>query len=93
MARSLITKSGTRLSEEDIERLADEAERGFDLSTWEPRPGRPRLDPAATEHAPRIAVRLPAALHRRVASRAAAEGLSLSRIVRRLLEEYAEADS
>jgi len=92
MARTVITKSGRRLTGADIERLADEAERGFDLSTWVPRPGRPRLEATATEHSPRIAVRVPASLHRRVASRAAEEGQSVSRIVRRLLEEYAEAD-
>jgi Ribbon-helix-helix protein, copG family. len=92
MARTLITKSGRTLTEADIERLADEAERGFDLSTWEPRPGRPRLEPSATEHSPRIAVRVPESLHRRVRSRAAGEGQTVSRVVRRLLEEYAEAD-
>jgi len=93
MARTLITKSGRRLTEADIERLADEAERGFDLSTWEPRPGRPRLEASATEHSPRIAVRVPASLHRRVRSRAAGEGQTVSQVVRRLLEEYAEADT
>ena len=30
----VVTKSGHTLTEDDIERLADEAERGFDLSTW-----------------------------------------------------------
>lgn len=92
MARVVITKSGRRLTEADIEKLADELEAGVDLSTWEPRPGRPPLEPTATEHSPRIAVRVPASLHRRVASRAAEEGQSISRVVRRLLEEYAEVD-
>ena len=93
MARVVITKSGRTLTEADIEKLADELEAGVDLSTWEPRPGRPRLESTATEHSPRIAVRVPASLHRRVSSRAAAEGQSVSRVVRRLLEEYAAADS
>ena len=92
MARAVVTKSGRTLTEADLERLADEAERGFDLSTWAPGPGRPRLERGATEHSPRIAVRVPASLHRRVRSRAAGEGQTVSRVVRRLLEEYAKAD-
>ena len=92
MARVLITKSGRRLTEADIEKLADEFEAGVDLSTWTFRPGRPRLDVRADGHSPRIAVRVPESLHRRVSSRAAKEGQSISRVVRRLLEEYASAD-
>lgn len=84
----VVTKGGRVLTEEDVERLADEFEAGFDLSTWTPRPGRPGLDVGATAHAPRIAVRLPESLHRRVRSRAASEGRSVSNIVRVLLEEY-----
>lgn len=90
MARVVITKSGRRLTEADIEKLADEIESPtFDISTWTSRPGRPRLEKAATEHSPRIAVRVPHSLHRRVTRRATAEGETLSRVVRRLLEEYA----
>lgn len=89
MARVVITKSGRRLTEADTEKLADEIESTtFDLSTWTTRPGRPRLDKRATEHSPRIAVRVPESLHRRVARRATAEGETVSRVVRRLLEEY-----
>ena len=88
MARPVITKDGRRLTEADIERLADEAERGFDLSTWIPRPGRPRLDLRSTAHSPRIAVRVPDSLHRRLIARAAAEGRSVSQVVRKLLDEY-----
>lgn len=84
----VVTRSGRILTEADVERLADEAERGFDLSTWTPRPGRPGLDAGATAHAPRIAVLLPESLHRRVRSRAASEGRSVSNIVRGLLAEY-----
>jgi predicted HicB family RNase H-like nuclease len=88
----MTTKSGRRLTDADTERLADEFEAGFDLSTWTPRPGRPRLEPNSTAPAPRIAVRVPVSLHRRVTSRAAEEGESVSRVVRRLLQEYADAD-
>ncbi|MBI2780957.1 MAG: hypothetical protein HYX55_04045 [Chloroflexi bacterium] len=87
------TKSGRRLTEADIEKLADEIEStDFELSTWTTRPGRPRLDGRATEHSPRIAVRVPESLRRRVLRRATAEGETVSRVVRRLLEEYAGAD-
>jgi predicted HicB family RNase H-like nuclease len=82
-------KSGGVLTEADVEALADQFERGVDLSKWRPRPGRPSLSATPGEHSPRIAVRVPAELHRRVLDRAEAEGLSLSQVMRRLLESYA----
>lgn len=90
MARTVITKSGHRLTEADIERLADEAERGYDLSTWVHRPGRPPLEAGRDEPSPRIAVRVPASLHERVMTQAAAEGRSVSEVIRDLLEGYVE---
>lgn len=89
MPRSVRTRSGRVLSEDDIDALADRAEHGFDLSTWKPRRGRPPLDPAREAHAPRIAVRVPSDIHRRVVARAASEGRSISEVVRDLLERYA----
>lgn len=83
------TKSG--LSDADIERLADRLDDGIDLSTWQPRRGRPSLDANVREHSPRIAVRIPDALNDRVRSRAAREGRSVSDVVRALLEGYAPA--
>jgi predicted HicB family RNase H-like nuclease len=83
-----ITKSGRRLTEADIERMADEAERGFDLSTFRHSRGRPPLEVGQASSS-RIAVRVPRSLHRRVTSRAAAEGRSVSQVVRGLLEAYA----
>jgi hypothetical protein len=88
----LVTKGGRSLDATDLERIADEFEAGFDLSTWERRPrpvGRPRLEPQATEDSPRIAVRVPASLRTRVQRRATQEGRSVSEVVRGLLEEYA----
>jgi hypothetical protein len=88
-----MTSSGQVLTDADIEALADEAERGYDLSEWRIRPGRPFLGAAQLaqpgEHSPRIAVRLPAELHRRVRQRASAEERSVSQVVRDLLEDYA----
>jgi hypothetical protein len=85
----VITKSGRALSEADIDRLAEKAEEGFDLSMWKPRRGRPSLNAATGGHSPRIEVRVPEALHRRVSARAAKEGRTVSAVVRLLLEDYA----
>jgi hypothetical protein len=88
-AGTITTKSGRILSDADLDRLAEEAEAGFDLSTWTPRPGRPSLSASPGVHSPRIVARVPEALHRRVSARAAAEGRSVSAVVRLLLEDYA----
>ena len=85
-----VTRSGRRLSEADLDRLADEAEAGFDLSRWQPRRGRPPLEPGSESHAPRIAVRVPQSLHRKAIARARVEGRTLSAVVRDLLRKYAE---
>ena len=57
------------------------------------RTGRPRLDVTAGEHSPRLAVRIPRRLHRRVTERALEEGRSISQVVRGLLEAYAAEES
>jgi hypothetical protein len=91
MARVVATKSGKRLTAADLDRIADQFEEGFDLSTWVPRPvGRPRLEPGAEAHSPRIEVRVPASLHRRVRARATADGRTVSQVVRGLLQDYVE---
>lgn len=93
MERMVRTKSGRTLTEADIDALADEFERGVDLSTWVHRPGRPSLERGLAEPSPRIAVRVPPSLHRRVTSQAAAEGRSVSEVVRDLLEGYVQPRS
>jgi predicted HicB family RNase H-like nuclease len=87
-AGQVVSKSGRALSETDLDRLADEAEEGFELSTWKPRRGRPSLGAEPGTHSPRIEARVPEALHRRVSARAASEGKSVSAVLRELLEEY-----
>lgn len=89
MPGTVRAKSGRTLSNADIDRLATRAEKGLDLSTWTPRRGRPSLDATVGAHSPRIAVRVPKALHHRVTVRAASEGRSLSDVIRDLLESYA----
>lgn len=81
-------KSGRRLTHEDLDRLADEAEQGYDLSTWRPRTGRPFLDAGSTEHSPRVTVRVPAPLRDRVVAKAARDGRTASEVPRGLLETY-----
>lgn len=83
------TKSGRRLTDEDLEHLADEAEQGYDLSTWRSRTGRPSLDAGSTEHSPRVTVRIPAPLRDRVVAKAARERRTVSEVLRGLLEKYA----
>jgi predicted HicB family RNase H-like nuclease len=89
MPRTLKTKSGRTLSDADIHRLAERAEKGIELTDWSSRRGRPSLDGATGEHSPRIAVRVPKSLRDRVTARATNEGRSVSDVVRDLLEEYA----
>ena len=55
MPATVKAKDGRVLTDSDIERMADEAKRGFDLSTWTPRRGRPPLGVTAGSHSPRIA--------------------------------------
>lgn len=83
------TQRGRELPSSEIDRLSDVAERGFDLSSWRPRRGRPALDPRAAEPSPRIAVRLNGELHNRVSGLAASQGRSISEVVRGLLVTYA----
>lgn len=39
-AQVVVTKDGTVLTDEDMQRLADEAERGYDVARLKPRPRR-----------------------------------------------------
>lgn len=86
MAGTVKTKSGRILTEADIERNAAAVEQDVDISAWAPHRGRPSLDASDEAHAPRIAVRVPGDVHRRVIARATKEGRSLSEVVRELLE-------
>lgn len=83
------TISGDELSEQDIEALADEAERGYDLS--KPRRvyvGRPPLGTARPS--PRIQVRVDPKLAKALHVRARREKRSVSELARTALSEYVE---
>jgi hypothetical protein len=81
------TAAGDELTEEDIEALADEAERGYDLDrAIKVTVGRPSL--GADGVSPRIQVRVDPTLATALRSRARREKRSVSEIARTALREY-----
>jgi len=84
----LRSKAGNELTKDRLERLAEEAERGYDLSVATPvrvRPGRPSL---AEGESPRISYRVPASLFEAASAKAKAEGRTLSELAREALQRY-----
>ncbi len=79
------TKTGRVLTDADIQALADEAERGYDVEHLAKRPGRPRMGSAPAMVVP---VRLHADLLTALKATAAAESTSLSELVRDALRVY-----
>ena len=84
-------KSGTPITDELLDRLADEAERGYDVDEIIARRGkrgRPRLGaaPSTVE-----SVRLDPDLKERVTRRAQDEGVSVSEVIREALRHHLEA--
>ena len=83
--RTYRTKTGRVLTDADIEALADEAERGYDVERLAKRPGRPRIGAAPAVVVP---VRLHADLQAAAKSFAEAELTSVSELVRDALRIY-----
>ncbi len=83
---SPVTKQGTVLTEAEIQRLADEADAGYDL-TKARRAGRPSLD-GSRKHSPHISFRTPAELRAKAEQRAAKEGKTVSQLAREAFEKY-----
>ncbi len=79
-------KDGKPLTEEIAQELADEAERGYDLSRGR-HVGRKSLS-GGSGHSPRINLRMTQELHERAQARARREGKSLSQLAREALERY-----
>ena len=77
------TVGGVPITEELVERLADEAEAGFSPNQIRG-PGRPRLSPGQGPSAV-VQVRVDDALHRRLADRAVEDRTSVSTVVREAL--------
>ncbi len=77
------------LTDADLDHLADEAEAGYDLSTWVPRRGRPALGHrSARGHSPKIETRVPAGVRTELARIAAEDGTTVSQVLRHLVEDY-----
>jgi len=82
------TMGGKPINDQMIEKLADEAERGYEPGQLQGRrrgPGRPPLGDAAKLVE---SVRLEPALRDDAAQRAAAEGVTVSEVMRRALRQY-----
>ena len=81
------TSRGTPLTEDDIQRLADQAEAGYDPTQLRTRGGRPRMGSAPAEVVP---VRLDPELRAAVEARATADQTSMSEIIREALRRFLE---
>ena len=79
------TSRGKPITEADIERMAAEAEAGYDLSKLRPRGGRP---PMGSGPAGVVPVRLDPALRAAVEARASADDTTTSEIIREALRRY-----
>lgn len=89
MTDKIKTAGGDELSEEDIEALADEAERGYDLTKAKRvTVGRPSLGSAGAS--PRVQVRVDPDLAEALQARAQKEQRSVSEIARTALRQYVE---
>lgn len=86
-----VTNSGTVITEEVAERMAEEFERdGLDLSRVERRyVGRPSLGPGG--HSPRVSFRVPPDLYKAAWARADKEGRSLSELAREAFNRYMDS--
>ena len=83
------TAGGDELSEQDIEALADEAERGYDLDkAIKVTVGRPALGTKGVS--PRLQVRVDPALAKALRARARKEHRSISEVARTALREYVD---
>jgi uncharacterized protein (DUF4415 family) len=85
------TKSGRAITDDDVEKLAVEAEAGYDVETLVARRnkrGRPTLGnaPASVE-----SVRLDPELRRQLLDRAEADGTTTSELIREALRRYLRA--
>jgi hypothetical protein len=85
------TKSGRDISDETVERLADEAESGYDVDTLIGRRGKRGRPTLGTSPATVESVRLDPELRRELMERAQAEGTTTSELIREALRRYLHA--
>jgi hypothetical protein len=79
------SKAGLELTDEVLDRMADEAEKGLDITKLRRRPGRPAMGSGPAESFP---VRLEPELRRALDERAAADDTPASEVVREALRRY-----
>jgi CRISPR-associated endonuclease/helicase Cas3 len=79
--------AGVELTDEVLDRMAEEAERGLDVTKLRRRPGRPAMGTGPAESFP---VRLDPELRRALDRRAATDGTTASSVVREALRRYLE---
>lgn len=85
-ARTYTTKTGRELTDADIEELADEAERGYDVDDLKSRRrGRPMLGSAPAEVVP---VRLDPELKQAVEDRARDDDTTVSALIREAIRRF-----
>jgi hypothetical protein len=85
---ALKSKKGARLSKAAVDKLAVEAEAGYNLSKAKRQrvgPGRPSL---AEGESPRISYRVAPALFDRAKKKAKSEGRTVSEVAREALQKY-----
>jgi hypothetical protein len=79
------SKAGVELTDDVLDRMADEAEEGLDITKLRRRPGRPAMGSAPAESFP---VRLEPELRQALDERAAADDTTASEIVREALRRF-----
>lgn len=85
-SRTYTTKTGRELTDADIEELADEAERGYDVDELKSRRrGRPMLGTAPAEVVP---VRLDPELKQAVEDRARNDDTTVSALIREAIRRF-----
>jgi predicted HicB family RNase H-like nuclease len=82
------TKSGKAITDSDIEAIAVEAEKGYDVEELIARRGKRGRPPLGSAPAAVESVRLDPELRKAIADRASAEGVSTSDLIRKALREY-----
>jgi CRISPR-associated endonuclease/helicase Cas3 len=80
-------ETGVELTDEVLERMAEEAEEGLDIAKLRRRPGRPAMGSGPADSVP---VRLDPELGKALDDRAAADNATASDVVRQALRCYVE---
>lgn len=85
------TESGEPIDDEMVERLADEAEQGYDVDEIIARRGRRGRPPLGSAASTVESVRLDPELKDRLTRRAQADGIPVSEVIREALRHHLEA--